>query len=107
MPVPPEPYINLQTGSLTGTLAKGQPFYWYNPTTSNVTVGNAGTWCTPGSCEVAAGSWTEVTILNVPNPYAFAFTESPNVWNTPGMPHISTPPSPVAVPGEERERDVA
>jgi hypothetical protein len=104
---PPEPYIDLTDGSVTpeGGLQKGQPFYWYNPTDTQVTVNDCGTWCEEDSYTIDAGSWTEATILLVPNPNAYAFTEDPNEWDAPGMPHISAPTQQIT--HEKKEKEVA
>ena len=34
--MPNTPNINIVTGALDGTLAKGQTFYWYNPNANDV-----------------------------------------------------------------------
>ncbi|HTW57996.1 MAG TPA: hypothetical protein VMD99_07700 [Terriglobales bacterium] len=96
----PSPSINIEDGSIDGTLAKGQPFYWYNPTSADVTVANCGTWCGASSYTVPAGQYVEATILANPNSNAYAFTESPNEWDAPGMPHISAPGFEVTRPKE-------
>ena len=107
MPLPPSPpYINLQNGSITGTIMHGQNFYWYNPTTSDVQVKNCGTWCTQDSYAVPAGGYVQANVSFVTNPNSYAFTEHPNQWNAPGQPHISAPSVP-APQGEEGEKEVA
>jgi hypothetical protein len=97
MPIPPQPYINIQNGSITGGLTRGQPFYWYNPTGTNVEVKNIGTWTSADSVGVPANNYAQVTYLLVPNANSFAFTESPNQWNAGGQPHISNPGFPAEV----------
>lgn len=91
MPIPPQPYINIQNGSVTGSLARGQTFYWYNPTGTDVTMKNTGTWTSADSITVPANGSAQVTFLQNPNTFGLAFTESPNQWNAGGMPHISNP----------------
>jgi hypothetical protein len=104
--MPDTPNINIQNGDVTGTLATGQPFYWYNPTTVTVTVKNCGTWCDRDSYMCAPG-YTLAGMLAMPNTNPWAWTENPNQWNTPGMPHITNPPA-LACPEEgDQERDVA
>ena len=97
----PTPNINIQNGQVTGTLQNGQPFYWYNPTSNSVTIKNCGTWCAADSYTIAAGSYAQAAIQNTPNTSGWAWTENPNQWNTPGMPHIGNPPWPT--PQEDQE----
>jgi hypothetical protein len=49
MPIPAEPYVNIQTGAVYGTITSGGTFSWYNPTAANCTVSNVGSWCTESS----------------------------------------------------------
>lgn len=99
--MPNTPNINLQNGQVTGTLQNGQTFYWYNPTQTTVTVNNCGTWAAQSSYTCAPG-YTSAVLLSNPNTNGYAFTESPNEWNTPGMPHVGNPPFPSPL---EREKD--
>jgi hypothetical protein len=49
MAPPTGPYVNIQSGFTSGTIAAGQPFSWYNSGAGNCTVSNVGTWCTASS----------------------------------------------------------
>jgi hypothetical protein len=100
---PGTPSLNIQTGVVTGTLQAGQPFNWYNPT-SGTEITSCGTWCADSEYTADSGD-TSASTATSPNRDAYCWTESPNRWNTPGMPHIGTPP----VPGEcaEDKKEVA
>jgi hypothetical protein len=101
----PTPSISVVDASIVGSLEKGKPFYWYNPTGTDVTVADCGTWADPDTYDVPAGGYsTAGTILSVPNSNPYAFTEDPNEWDAPGMPHISAPSMGVA---HEKEKEVA
>lgn len=87
------PNIDIQDGQVTGTLQRGQIFYWYNPNVNDVaiTVGDCGSWCANSSYTIYAGEqYAQAQILaNPASPYGW--TETPNRWNTPGMPHTQGP----------------
>ncbi len=89
--MPNTPNINIQNGEVTGTLENGKPFYWYNPTSSAVTIGNCGTWCEDSSYNLPAGpnSYTAAQILATPNPNSYAWVEGPDEWTAAGEPHIT------------------
>jgi len=95
----PTPNINIQNGQVTGTLQAGQPFYWYNPTAVTVTLKNCGTWANADTYTLAPG-YTPAGSHSNPNMNPWAWTESPNQWNTPGMPHIGNPPFPTSQDNE-------
>lgn len=98
------PNINIQTGMVTGSLQNGQTFYWYNPTQGYVELDGCGIWCAQDDFGLDPG-YTQTSMQIMPNENAFGWTESPNEWNAPGMPHISNPPTPTALEGDKRERD--
>ncbi|HTS34741.1 MAG TPA: hypothetical protein VMH04_03655 [Candidatus Solibacter sp.] len=111
MPCPQNPAaVSIVNGSILngGTLQKGCPFYWANPTYEAVTLSGCDGFCTASSYQLSgrpAGlnySITEATLLA--NPTNWNFSESPNKWNAPGMPHIQTPPWPSPV-NEEKPVD--
>jgi len=86
----PVPTINVVDGSVSnGPLVHGQPFAWYNPTASAVTLSNCGNFCTQDSYTVPANGYAQAGILQTPNQFALAFTDP--AWNAPGMPHIQNP----------------
>ena len=105
MPVVPE--VSIQNGSVIngGTLVLGQPFYWANPVAREVTVSGCSGFCTQDSFDVPRYTPTqgnglkEATLLA--SPTNWNFSETPNEWNAPGMPHIGNPPM------QAREQDVA
>lgn len=99
---PNTPNINIQTGVVTGTLQNGQNFYWYNPTDGDVDLEGCGTWCTQDQFTLEPG-YTETTMLANPNEDAFSWTESPNQWDAPGMPHTQGPTR----KREEKHKEVA
>jgi len=105
----PLPQFNLQNGQvLNGPIVHGQPFNWYNPTGNPVMLTNCGTFCTQDSYTVPAYGTTQATMLAMPNPNPFAFTDP--AWNTPGQPHLSNPSRPELHDedeGEDVEKDVA
>jgi hypothetical protein len=108
--MPNTPYVNLQTGSVSGTwppTAQNPTFYWYNPTSNATTVENCGTYCTSNSYPCPANSYTAATWKTVPNTLPLAFTENPNVYNVGNMPHIQSPGRPVEVDDRGDEKDVA
>ena len=82
MPIPPQPYVDITTGNVFGTLVHGQPFYWYNPTISNAIVSNVGGWMYSAAC-----GWL-MTELN-PAPLAVSLSgsigQSFGVWNAGGL----------------------
>ncbi|HTS34742.1 MAG TPA: hypothetical protein VMH04_03660 [Candidatus Solibacter sp.] len=88
---PPTPNINVQTGQVTGTLLNGTEFYWYNPTSQNISISGCGAWCVSDVYNPPAGKYQRANLQAFPNTSAFAWTETPNQWNVPGMPHIQTP----------------
>lgn len=104
MPVP-TPNINIVNGQVTGTLTKGQPFYWYNPTANDVaiTIGNCGTWCEQSEYTIPAGSqqYVQAQIKSSPNENALSWVDDPSSdWTGGGTgPHItmqgSAPGTPV------------
>ena len=100
---PNTPNVNIQTGEVNGSLVNGQAFYWYNPTAQAVTLFNCGTWCQDDSYQVPAAGYAEAALRTMPNDNAFAWTEDPNEWNTPGMPHTQ---GPVNFP-TEKDKEVA
>lgn len=88
--MPNTPNINIQNGSVTGTLETGEPFYWYNPTGTAVAIGNCGTWCEDSSYKLPAGpGYTPAQILATPNGNAYAWVEGPSEWTGNGQPHIT------------------
>jgi len=89
MPIPPQPYVDITTGNVFGTLVHGQPFYWYNPTISNAIVSNCGNFCVVGAYEVPANGATMATILTVPNQSSNAFSSTQ--FTGAGMPHLQNP----------------
>lgn len=101
-------WISLQNGSNVnpngGSLSLGQPFYWANPGGVKVTVSGCSGFCTASSYDVPAPAsgqtygLKEATLVST-QPTDWSFSENPNQWNTPGMPHISNPPA--ALPGED------
>jgi hypothetical protein len=106
------PNINIQNGSVTGTLVHGQNFYWYNPGDTSLAISITGCsgWCTSPSYIIPAGeNYAQAQLLSTPvSPYTFS--ESPNQWNAPGMPHTQGPinhPSPEHKPDEEHKKEVA
>jgi hypothetical protein len=63
MPTPPaDPYVNIQTAAVSGTIDSGDPFSWYNPTSGSCTVSNVSSWCTASSYgPIAAGQSASAT----------------------------------------------
>ncbi|HEY6765062.1 MAG TPA: hypothetical protein VI386_09835 [Candidatus Sulfotelmatobacter sp.] len=104
-------WINIQNGSncnpAGGGLQTGQKFYWANPTSQAVTVNNCGGFCTASSYSVPAPQTgqqyglKEATLLT--NPTVWTFSETPNQWNAPGLPHIGNPPWPTPMDDIEDE----
>jgi len=84
---PPQPYVDVTSGQVYGTLVHGQPFYWYNPTASPAIVSNCGNYCAVNAYEVPANGSTIATILVQPNQNGLAYSAS----NVPGMPHLQSP----------------
>jgi hypothetical protein len=103
---PGTPSLNVETGVVTGTLQAGQPFNWYNPAGEQTVISSCGTWCAASDYYANPGN-TAAAVLAVPNRSAYAFTESPNRWDAPGMPHIGTPPFPGARDLNEKHKEVA
>jgi hypothetical protein len=87
---PNTPNINIQNGVVNGTLVNGQPFYWYNPTSETVPIEGCGAWCIADEYDLVPG-YTQSTVVIMPNTNAYAWTEIPNAWDTPGMPHTQGP----------------
>lgn len=99
---PNTPNINIETGVVTGALEDGQTFYWYNPTQESVDLLGCGTWVAKDEFKLAPG-YNQTSMLLNPNEDAFSWTESPNEWNTPGMPHVQNPPTPTPLEKEKKE----
>jgi len=89
MAVPPQPYVDITTGDVYGTLVHGQPFYWYNPTNTPAIVSNCGNFCAVGAYEVPPNGSTIATILTSPNQNGNAFSSTQ--FGAPGMPHLQSP----------------
>ena len=114
-----EAHISIQNGSNinNGTFALGQDFYWANPVVGQqVTIENCGGFCVnssytvPGAPAVGQVGLKKATLLSQPTNWTFS--ESPNQWDAPGMPHIGNPPDPDAQEDkrehrEKREKEVA
>jgi plastocyanin len=61
---PPQPYVNLQSGALVGSIESGDSFSWYNPTNGSCNVTGVGSWCTASSYNsIAAGASASATTL--------------------------------------------
>ncbi|MGC2447182.1 MAG: hypothetical protein WA477_06015 [Candidatus Sulfotelmatobacter sp.] len=99
------PIVNIQTGMVSGSLENGKAFNWNNPLPGAVEITNCGAWCAASSYTANTGL-TAAAMATVPNDKACAWTESPNRWNAPGMPHVGTPPWP-SPKNEEQEKEVA
>jgi hypothetical protein len=86
----PTPQVNIQNGSVTNPpVTYPGDFQWLNPTGTNVLLTNCGGFCTQDSYRVPANS--TVNAQTIANPTNNNFTETPNEWNAPGMPHIKNP----------------
>jgi hypothetical protein len=85
------PLVNIQTGAVAGTLTAGQPFDWNNPNPGTVAIANCGTWCAANSYPIASGGVTAAAMATNPNGNSLAWTETPNRWDAPGMPHTQGP----------------
>lgn len=101
------PQVNIQNGAVAGSLQNGQAFNWYNPLPNAVAISNCGPWCGASSYTASPGL-SPASMATRPNSSAWAFTESPNRWNTPGMPHVGNPPVPTPLPvGLPEDKEVA
>jgi hypothetical protein len=86
----PTPQVDIQNGSVTnGPVTFPGSFQWNNPTGTNVLLTNCGGFCTQASYQVPANGTTDAE--TIANPTSHDFTETPNEWNAPGMPHIKNP----------------
>lgn len=101
------PIVSIQTGVVTGSLQAGQAFNWNNPNPGTVTINNCGPWCAASSYSVTGSGLTPAAMARVPNASICAWTESPNRWTAPGMPHAGNPPWPVAADEKQKHKEVA
>ena len=87
----PVPEVSIQNGNVINgvALTLGNPFVWSNPTGVNVQLSNCGGFATQNTYNVPANGTKAAQMLTAPTNYSF--TESPNEWNAPGLPHISSP----------------
>jgi len=88
----PVPEVSIQNGTVVNgvALTLGNPFVWLNPTGVNVQLSNCGGFATQATYNVPANGTKAAQLLAAPTNYSF--TEFPNEWNAPGLPHISSPP---------------
>jgi hypothetical protein len=100
---PGTPIVNIQTGVVTGTLQNGQPFNWNNPNPGTVSISNCGAWCAAPSYSVTGSGLTAAAMATNPNTNGCSWTESPNRYTAPGMPHLGNPPSPNPVEVADKE----
>jgi hypothetical protein len=95
----PTPQVDIQNGSVTnGPVAYPGGFQWSNPTGNNVLLSGCSGFCTQDTYHVPANGTCDAQ--TIASPTNNNFTETPNEWNVPGMPHIKNPTRPVA---EDRE----
>ena len=107
----PVPQVNIRNGSIVNppaALQFGQPFQWANPVVGvNVGITNCGGFCAQSSYPVpgapSAGSYGLADAVLLQNPTNYSFSENPNQWNAPGMPHITNPPWPTPKNNEEKK----
>jgi hypothetical protein len=100
--------VSIVDGSILNnqTLELGGTFFWANPTSVAVTVNGCGGFCTQDTYTVPAKpnaqlpyGIVEATMLA--SPTNWNFSESPNQWNAPGMPHIGNPPTQMPAPADQ------
>ncbi|HUO15021.1 MAG TPA: hypothetical protein VMX38_08550 [Verrucomicrobiae bacterium] len=99
------PNINIQTGMVTGSLQSGQTFYWYNPTQGHVDLNACGVWAADDDYGLDSG-YTAAAMRVNPYEGTFGWTEDPNQWNAPGLPHILNPPTPTPLE-RDKQKEVA
>ena len=89
--------VSIVDGSILNgqTLTLGGMFWWANPTSVAVTLTGCAGFCPQDSYVVPAKpaglpyGIVEAALLAAPTNYNFS--ENPNQWNAPGMPHLQGP----------------
>ncbi len=75
MAPPAQPYINIQTAHVSGTISVGGSFYWYNSGAGSCTVSNVSGWCTASSYgPIAAGGSESATVNSAISAGSYSFT---------------------------------